>query len=141
MNYSKYIFKLLKIKPEEAFRVNGLHCLYKITENLEILCYRNCGWCTTNTLTIGDILVGKCKIIKNITEREKLAIDYARACGMNWLCKDENGNIYAYEQKPDKLHGEWVVDFGSYVKIHIPIFFLSWKDEEPYYIGDVDDEF
>lgn len=58
-----------------------------------------------------------------------------KSCGFKWIAKNKNGEVYAYETRPVRFDSEmWC---GSQtVKIDIPILFLSWEDNEPYYLGD-----
>ena len=93
-------------------------------------------------IIILDILKNKLKIqrIYKPTEKEQLAIDYALACGYSWIAKDKDGTIYAYKEKPQKIDNNhiWAADNSfrnGTLKIGLPISFLSWDDEEPYYIG------
>lgn len=76
------------------------------------------------------------------TEMEQLAIDYALACGYHWLAKDKDGSVYTYKKKPYKdtsieAWGDSANDYTNNIfEIELPISFLSWEDDEPYYIGD-----
>lgn len=88
--------------------------------------------------TILDILKNKLKIQKiyKPTKKEQLAIDYARALGCKWIAKDREDLIYAFTEKPHKMTTVWNVENGEFYVINIPISFIHWDDEEPYYIGD-----
>lgn len=145
----KKVFDILGVEPNERFKIkyrkNNQICnaIYFIKEDLNIYAETK----TTERLTdlkIRDLLIEHYEIIKlpKVTEKEQLAIDYARACGCNWIAKDSNGTIFGYHDKPkksmsdDSYHND-VWDYGGQnIKIAIPIAFLSWADEEPYYIGD-----
>lgn len=76
----------------------------------------------------------------NYTQEEQLVVDYAKLCGFEWLCKDADGDIWAYKEKPvknDYINAWLMAPTGtSSIEINYPLSFLSWKDEEPYYIGD-----
>ena len=136
MNYSKKIFEMLDIIPYEKFHIIGsLNEIYRIDENLKIQKYWN-GWINSQ-YDISHFLTGCCKIKKilNFTKEEQLVIDYAKASGFNWLAKDKNGDVYGYVAKPKKDIEEWITP-NKCSQIYIPLSFLSWEDEEPYYIGN-----
>lgn len=139
MNYSDKIFEMLGVKPKELFsirRENGTYYYY-INDDLKIY---NAVDLPSISLEISDILNGKVKINKIVkyTEEEQLAIDYAKACGAQWIAKDLGGEIWGYSDKPIKQNGFWR-DRDNYEKayqLYLPISFIHWEDEEPYYIGD-----
>lgn len=150
MNYSEEIFKMLGIKPNEWFKLKDyLDDKFQIDENL-IVYSRAIHTSQEHILPdlLHSILIGSNIIIKipKPTPNEQLAIDYAKACGCRWLAKDKNNEINAFVEKPLKsnVFGGW--DFSDdnintkfdydCVEINIPISFISWDDEEPYYIGD-----
>lgn len=139
------VFEILGVKPNEYFKMidaefneesNGLYC---IDDNLKLHCSalrseyveRD----SSNAIII-DILRGKKIIIPTPTEKEQLAIDYARALGCKWIAKDIDSLIYAFTEKPQKMTAVWDVEKGEHFVINIPISFIHWDDEEPYYIGD-----
>lgn len=89
-------------------------------------------------IIILDILKNKLKIqrIYKPTKKEQLAIDYARALGCKWIAKDYEGWISGFTEKPHKSIKIWNTKNGKIYPINIPISFIHWNDEEPYYIGD-----
>lgn len=92
----------------------------------------------SSDIIILDILKNKLKIQKiyKPTKKEQLAIDYARALGCKWIAKDREDLIYAFTEKPHKMTTVWNVERGKHYVINIPISFIHWDDEEPYYFGD-----
>ena len=150
IDHTEEVFKLLGISPNEVFKVKSLNGVdYKINEGLGILFLNGQGKWEGSQLSLVDFLNGNVTIYKKPipTEMEQLAIDYALACGYHWLAKDKDGSVRSYEVKPFK--DDWN-DAWSYVRkedricncskvsmgIELPISFLSWEDNEPYYIGD-----
>lgn len=147
---TKEIFEYLNVQPNEVFRIKNSENYYTINKDLELYfvhsqkdlakkLWKLCG----PYRTISNLIVGKATIEKIIcpNEKEQLAIDYAKACGYNWLAKDENGDIYAFLKKPEKHISTWVREYNNeMLSIEIPISFLSWNDTEPYYIGDGEEE-
>lgn len=144
MNYSKQIFEMLGVELGEEFKLNNgwSYCLDKDLN----LWYRNPDWTEgrfeTADYSIKDILNGAYKIIKlqkkiAPTKKEQVAIDYARLCGYKYLAKDKDGGIYAYLSEPYKNKPKefWSAKTTGTMQIRIPISFLSWEDDEPYYIG------
>ena len=143
IDHSEAIFKLLGVSPNEVFKVKNLsNGGYKITQDLMVYVNVDKGRWTKSAHTIADFLNGTLKIYKKPTptEIEQLAINYALACGYRWLAKDSDGDIYAYAEIPYKTFAGWAYKGnyakGKILKIELPISFLSWEDEEPYYIGD-----
>ena len=144
MNYSKQIFKMLGIEPWEEFKIPGYssNLSFCISETLALYC--KCSptdtWSCTNSLIpdLRSLLNGTKTIIKltKPTPDEQLAIDYARKWGWKGLAKNRGDTYYAYNRKPKKEQFGWVVKDGEAIKIHIPISFIHWEDDEPYYIGN-----
>ena len=144
MNYSKEIFKMLDVKPNKVFKIKEIpNCLYTIEENLNVKVaeeetkdiWMRALDCLPALLN-GTYTIEK---IKKPTAAEKIAIDYAKLCGLEWLAKDKNGKVYAYDLKPEKLKTAWE-SHGHSLLIQFPIDFLSWQDEEPYYIKEMETE-
>ena len=135
------VFKLLGVSPNEIFKVKNLSGRdYKISQDLKVYWHAGRECWVKSEYTIADFLNGNLAIYKKPipTEVEQLAINYALACGYHWLAKDSDGDICAYIEKPQKksVAGIWDINGNSMIKIELPISFLSWEDEEPYYIGD-----
>ena len=169
MDYTKQVFDTLKMKPYDEFFIDkdmNFH-IYRLTPqlDLEVSNIKKTGniseW-RESIENIADILNGKYTIHKaerkvTPTKEEQAAIDYARAAGYKWMCKDKNGRVFVYKSKPVKQDECWRPDgVSSYINtlielmigdeepdesikfsiIEIPVSFLSWEDDEPYYIGD-----
>lgn len=140
MNYVNKILEVLGIQPLEKFTLIGYPACeddnYYFDSKLNIYGVSNNKITYTSNVSIQDILTGVVKIVKKPTKKEQLAIDYARACGCKWMVKDKNGGVYAYKLKPYKYNSAWKESSQDYITIDIPLSFLSWSDEEPYFIGD-----
>ena len=143
VDHTEDVFKLLGVSPNEVFKVKNLSNMdYKISQDLMVYVNVDKGRWTKSAYTIADFLNGNLAICKKPvpTEAEQLAINYALACGYHWLAKDSDGDIYAYAEIPYKTFAGWAYKGnyakGKILKIELPISFLSWEDEEPYYIGD-----
>ena len=107
----------------------------------EVICNEKGHW-EGSQLSLVDFLKGNVTIYKKPipTEIEQIAINYALAYGCHWIAKDSDGVIYAYKRKPHKssysdMWDDDVNDDKLMVEIKLPISFLSWEDEAPYYIG------
>lgn len=144
MNYSEEIFKMLDVKPYEEFEIKNRMYIFRLTDNL-ILQKKllNGIWIKTNEtlgdISLRDILSGNFEIKKNIvfTDKEKLAIDYAKACGYKWIAKEKEGTVLMFDKKPIRGERHW---FKNNYKdkaniVELPISFIKWEDE-PYYIGN-----
>jgi hypothetical protein len=143
---TKEIFKVINVMPNEIFKVIGHKKYFRINENLKLFYNSKPDetdklWTITGPyFSIADLIINPniIKKIKKPTKEEKIAIDYARACGCNWIAKDIDGT-YAYVDKPIKLKTMkvWGIKQSLHeaIPIFVPISFISWEDEEPYYIG------
>lgn len=139
------IFDIIGVKPNEYFRMINVEFnvesngLYRIDDDLKLhlstLPDEYVERDSSNALII-DILRGKEKIIPAPTKEEQIAIDYARTLGCEWIAKDREGLVYAFTKKPQKLTTVWNVKNGEHYVINVPISFIHWEDDEPYYIGD-----
>ena len=74
-----------------------------------------------------------------LTDKQKVAILYAKANECNWIVKDIEGDVLAFRKKPINSYGFWLQDEKDVAPetISIDFPFLSWKDTEPFFIGDV----
>lgn len=139
------VFEILGVEPNEIFKIKGQQnrkAEYYFDNNLELRCillgddFKLDGE-ESNKMVIdllrGDLIV---QTIIASTKDEWLAINYALACGCHWFAKDQDGAIYAYTEKPKKELAEWCCTKGDFLEIKLSISFLSWEDDEPYYIGD-----
>lgn len=143
MNYNESIFKLLNIRPMEKFKVKETpDSLYRIDIDLKIqISYDENGfkwYYLENSLhkfLNGTFTIEKIKEPK--TEKEQLAINYAKACGYKWIAKEKDGTILMFDNKPIRTEHHWVKE--CYVDkaniLELPMSFIKWEDE-PYYIGD-----
>ena len=69
---------------------------------------------------------------------------------LKWISRDKDSDIFIFEEKPYKRGGEWVTaalwkdgsDFGHDYVDEVNLFqFIQWKDEEPYLISDLINEY
>lgn len=139
------IFKILGVKPNERFRIKGnnntLPYLYKIDKSLTVLSFyednEKWKWKPIYSSTIlKSLLNGTYTIVKfsKMTKKEKIAIDYAKACGYKWMAKDSDNKVFAYKEKPIKGNGKWYLAYGgdNIALIEIPISFIHFYDDEPF---------
>ena len=142
MDYSKQIFTMLNIKPDEEFKLQGLSDknIYSISNALYV--HEKNEYQKTNHYVDGmltPILNGTYTIIKLPkkiipTKEEQIVIDYAKLCGYKYLAKDYDGAIFAFGKKPYKCQHTWSDNTCNYLKLYSPISFISWEDDEPYEI-------
>lgn len=138
---ARKIFDILGVEPAEEFRIvnNGMLC--RFNEELELQCRISDQYFETveNVDTYRKIITGETKIIKipKPTEEDKIVIAYAKLSGYPYLAKDKSGAVIAYATKPTKRAEcpEWDSG-GCYFHVYHDVSFLSWEDEEPYYIGE-----
>lgn len=145
------VFEMLGVEANEIFKIReqqNRKVEYYFDDNLELRCILlgddfKLDSEKSNKMIV-NILRGNLTIQTIIapTKEEQLAIDYALVCGCHWMAKDREDTIYAYTEKPikDKKNGRWYPNkryfSGEVFEIGLPLSFLSWEDEEPYYIGD-----
>ena len=117
-NHSEEIFSMLEIKPIEKFRIKTLR-EYEQKEydgifylSSDLVAYYNNGIdCIdyTDYTVLPKLLSGSFKIIKGLstknikpTPEEQTVIDYCKLCGYKYIARDLDGEIWAYECKPEK---------------------------------------
>ena len=151
MDYTKKIFDLLQIEPVEVFKLKNKKNEIRpeefyLSSDL-ILKYRNpfnkdSDWQNFYYLSIVDILQGTYTIVKEpiqFTNLEKIALTYAQKAGYCWVAKDKNNTVCAYFEKPLRTSTQWIAPAGSKVTIiDLPISFISWQDNEPFWIKDLE---
>ena len=147
--YLNKVFDLLGVEPYEEFTILnedflgrrfGIYLDLTVYENIRDSFEKEIPLVESNRI-IADILRKNLTIQKapKISEKEQLAIDYAKTCGCKYLTKNRSGKISAFDTKPFKIGSMWVCKGEGYtagLQIGIPISFINWDDEEPYYIGD-----
>ena len=147
--YLNKVFDLLGVEPYEEFTILnedflgrrfGIYLDLTVYENIRDSFEKEIPLVESNRI-IADILRKNLTIQKapEISEKEQLAIDYAKTCGCKYLTKNRSGKISAFDTKPFKIGSMWVCKGEVYtagLQIGIPISFINWDDEEPYYIGD-----
>jgi hypothetical protein len=147
MNYCKEIFKLLDLQPYEEFQIKkNTGEVFRLTEDLmlEHAYVSTKNWRMSTIFNVLSILRGKAEIIKEaasiefstLTEKEQLALNYAKNCGMNWIVKTQDNFIFAFSDKPVRGERTWFKRHASdkAIEINIPLSFLEWESS-PYYIN------
>ena len=57
--------------------------------------------------------------------------------GFKYVARDQDGDLYAFLEKPGKLIKVWV-SCGIHRLVNKPeLDFIKWEDEEPYNIADL----
>lgn len=68
----------------------------------------------------------------NLTEREVEILKALQTLGYEWLARDENGKLFSYIHKPEKLNEFWAADGTPPTPIGKDLFtFIKWEDKEP----------
>ena len=143
MNYVNQFLQMIDVEAYEEFKLKGQdRWLYRINnicclEKKDIIL--DSEWAKSQ-INISNIITGTFSIVKlknPKTEAEQLAIKYARAGGFNYLVKDKDNVVVAYETEPIRGEKHWFKENPKTkaVEIALPISFIKWEDE-PYYIGD-----
>ena len=154
MNLRINIFNLLNIKPNQRFKITGLPVrlnlchpddIYTIDEKFNI--YQSATpqlssfcLCPQGKDILPLLLYDEHVIIvplKESTPEDKIVFAYFKLLGYKYIAQDEDGNIYVFKYKPNKVSGQWITKiFTVPLPCPYPISCISWKDEEPYYIGE-----
>ena len=144
------VFEIIGVEPNEIFRIRGEHnCKpeYYFDNDLELHCVLLGNDSKLDSEKSNKILVNLLReyfIMQKVivpTKEEQIAIDYALACGCHWIVKDSDDTIVAFKEQPIKkeCHGCWCSSSSDAtikeLVLDLPISFLSWEDEAPYYIG------
>ena len=137
---ARKIFDILGVEPDEEFKVSDNNFKYRFDHNLGLEFYDGSEWHKVeNADMYRKIITGETKIIKipKPTEEDKIVIAYAKLCGYKYIAKDASGAVHAFRTKPTRRAEcpEWD-NYGSYSTLYHDVSFLSWEDEEPYYIGE-----
>ena len=143
---ARKIFDILGVEPDEEFKVSDNNFKYSFDHKLGLEFYDGSEWHKVeNADMYRTIINGYSHIIKipKPTEEDKIVIAYAKLRGFLYIAIDKDGEVRAYRRKPIKYKSEvWAVEdeFPSedfnYIRLHYKVSFLSWEDEEPYYIGE-----
>ena len=146
MELRENFLKLLGIKPNEEFKITSPFFekdeklrTYKLNENMVVEYKDSYGRWNNDWTILPKLLNGEAFIKKIIipTKEEQIVINYAKILGCKWLAKDKNGEICCFSEKPIKLHCTWTSSDGDYYYLdYNNISFLSFEDQEPYYIGE-----
>lgn len=142
-NKEAKFWELLGVKPHEKFRLKNCK---RITTTVYYFDHFANLHAVKGMTTMGlyDILSGRETIVKvvEMTDDEKLALKYLKKCGYDWIGKDKNGEITAFNLQPVKAGKEWAI-FTNWtgaktLKVEIDLSFLSWEDEYAYKIEEVE---
>lgn len=139
MNKEQAFWDLLGIKTNQHFKLNNGRRVTKDSFYFDFkmnLRESNTGK-ISNIFNLYDILSGReeIRLIKNITEKDKIAIKYAyNNFGAKWIAKDLDGKVYCYRKEPYKneVTGNWY--HPEHLFICGDFEFLNWRDEKPYEI-------
>jgi len=78
------------------------------------------------------------------TDEQKEIFKALKTLGFNWIVRDSDYTIYAYESKPEKYkydwqsHNETCMEIGSNKILNAPhLNFINWEDEEPFEIPEL----
>lgn len=87
--------------------------------------------------TCQELLWERKEIELSDSERSLLG---ALPCEFKYIARDSDGELYVYDGKPSKHNESWFddsVESGSMGAFSDYFTFISWEDEEPYYIPNL----
>ena len=139
MSKEAKFWSLVGVKPHQKFKVRNKYrtseTIYFFDHFMNIHAVNGPG-----TLTLYDLLINREQIIKqwDMTEDERLALKYLKKCGYEWVGKNKDGTITAFNVQPVKCEDKWT-GFTSWtgaktLNVEIALAFLSWEDEYAYKI-------
>jgi len=78
------------------------------------------------------------RIEYNLTKHEVQILEALQTLGYKWLAKDQDGELFAYINKPKKLNSVWLDEIIAETRIYENLFsFIEWKDNEPIEIEEM----
>jgi len=120
MNYSKEIFKMLGIEPNEKFKVKDGSDVYVIDDNLKTW-YINSGKKITESfrVTLAQLLIGKYEIVKlpRLTDAERNILE-SIDIKYNWIVRDKDDALWVFADKPILENGYWF-NTGAFFGINL----------------------
>ena len=119
MNYSKQIFEMLGIEPNEKFKIKGRSELYTINERLKTSFINSQGRLEESIfVTLDKLLIGEYEIVKlpkfKLSHDEKnilenISVDY------NWIIRDIDGELRLLTSMPETWDkGETCTSFKAF---------------------------
>ena len=157
MHLAQETLNLLGINPLQPFKIkegdqykkdiNGEDQIYIIDEELYMYSYNKHkeeyrSLSTSASLIFSLLQDTNITIHKEITitNEDKIAIEYFKLIGYQYIAKDRNGSIWGYKTKPIKYLRDqcWRNPNGpgDMLQCRYNISCISWEDNEPYYIGE-----
>lgn len=144
-NYADTIFDMLDIEPGEVFRLKSVvnsrafpeneQFEYYITKDLQL--FRVDDYGTSKPGKLMSILTGDYIIIHKdgLTSNDKVAIKYAKCCGLSFITKDAHNAVVGWSEEPqfNSISGEWECSSETVrdMMIHIPNLSLGVRSGEP----------
>lgn len=93
-----------------------------------------------------DTINGHFKIVKipKYTEEQKEIFKALKTLGFNWIVRDSDNSIYAYESKPKKYEYDWQSKDDVLIELSTSrilnashLCFIEWENKEPFEIPEV----
>ncbi len=73
-----------------------------------------------------------------LTDKEIEVLKALKTLGYEFLARDEDTELYAYIEKPDKCSYDWGLVIGLFIDVNSDVFnFIKWEDKEPTNIDDL----
>lgn len=84
-------------------------------------------WCMTHNSWMKEV-----EVKVELTAHEVEVLKALKVLGLNWIARDEDGDLYAHRVKPVKEDNDWYSDDVDLVKLDSDLFaFIIKQDEEP----------
>ena len=145
-NGSKYMFL------EEIQNLSGEQYGYNITDFNEDLTHESCSdkdivkvyrprkhGCILNVINDSNKLIWD-REKSNLTEHEVAILKALQTLSYEWLARDEDGELFAFNFKPEKSNTFWAIYENFKTFIGKDLFtFIKWTDEEPTNIKELEE--
>lgn len=77
----------------------------------------------------------------SLTRLEHEILKYYLEKEFKYICRDKDGELFIYKNRPSKMHIEWNgnnnLDEFKEIQFKDLFSFISWEDEKPYSIGNI----
>lgn len=154
MNYQARVFNMLGLKANQPFeltyvsqnkrqKISGVYRIKAVDLTLQECVGKKWEDCTL--YNISHILSGKLSVHKiqeviTMSLTEKATLTFLKSQGYNFVVITRSGECVAFEKKPVRFNDSWVNDEiyagSNFITLTTPLTFLSWEDDEPFYIDE-----
>ena len=135
-NLQKIILKEKSIIPGKPFKIisktdSFKSGVYLINDDMHVFKIDNLNLKISQDIAkfIIDLIYDKIIVIKKLTEDEMITLTALKINNYNFIARDKNNSLYAFQNKPNRESKIWSANY-PYFKIKSELFInIDWKDE------------